>query len=120
MTTTDSRTLNVAIPAEGVWFDRLDNPDGTAGRTYWKDGRVAIQIALGPHAEDPNSWGVVVAWGFPMEGGNDRVHVQNFGPFAKPETARAIMDAVGIGLNVAMPAEHISKIPGAVIETAVD
>jgi hypothetical protein len=104
--------LQVTIPVEGVWFDRGDNPDGGAWRVYWRNGVPMVQARAHLH-NDPllggAVWLVTVLW--VPAGGSPAEHT--FGPYRERATAVAMVDAIGIGMQTMVEAQHISLIPGA-------
>jgi hypothetical protein len=96
--------MKTAVPKEGVWFDCETDAEGSL-RTYWKGGVVVLRIAV-KRARDHLGWAVLIAWVGP-----EKAHTHESGPFIQRETAEAVAIAAGIGVQVVMPARHVSTIP---------
>jgi hypothetical protein len=111
----DSRTLaalQVSIPVDGVWFDRGEELNGIAWRMYWRNGAPVVTAKAFEHHDSllgGTVWLVTVAWA-----ASDKDPAEHtFGPYRERVTAVAMVDAVGIGVQAVVEAQHISLIPGA-------
>lgn len=100
--------LRVTVPVEGVWFD-VEESDLGSVRTYWIDGKTAVQIRV-VRLPSHEKWVALVAWHLASKANN----TQEFGPYQQRETAESISIAVGIGLATVLQPKHISQAPGAV------